>query len=99
MGDDVASTAQMVLDALRDLPAAERDRLHERLADVVAEYQRTNDVRAVDSFFLGLLTTARLHRNPAYRKNLVEVDDQLAEEVAAAIPVGEAVKSLRIRCS
>jgi hypothetical protein len=51
----------------------------------------------VNSFFLSLLTTARLHRNPAYRKNLAEVDDRLTDEMATALPVGDVVESLRAR--
>ena len=69
---------QAIFDALSDLPTDAQDTLRRQLATVLVNYQSTGQIDPAIHFLDSLLMTARLHRNPAYRKRLKE---------AAATPI------------
>lgn len=80
MSDDVARGAADIKAALRDLPMEKQELVQDRLFEVAAQYQATGQVDPLIHYIQSLLMTARLHRNPAYRKSLDEADRE---------PVGE----------
>jgi hypothetical protein len=80
MSDDVARHAADIKAALRDLPVEKQELVQDRLFEVAAQYQATGQVDPLIHYVQSLLMTARLHRNPAYRKSLEQADRE---------PVGE----------
>lgn len=93
--------AQAVADALRrslsDLPVSQQDAAIEALSTVLVEADRTGDASPVSRYVRSLLMTARLHRNPAYKKALREADADLDSDMRDAVPVGEFVAQMRAR--
>lgn len=71
---EVAQGAAEIKDALRDLPLEAQAVVQDRLFEVAAQYQATGQVDPLIHYVQSLLMTARLHRNPAYRKSLAEAD-------------------------
>lgn len=67
--------ARAVRAAIRDLPPDSHAEVLERLAEAVAEYEQTRNARQLLALAEGLLMTARLHRNPDYRKALADADE------------------------
>jgi hypothetical protein len=97
--DDEDARFQEILDALRDLPAADQDAVRSRLAAVARNYERTRQVDPLIHFVESLLVTARLHRNPAYRKALAEADDAQAGAPADVVELGDFMSRMRERHS
>lgn len=80
--------------ALDDMPVEQQQALRDRLVEVVVHHQTTGEVDPLIHFGQSLQMTARLHRNPAYRKSLEEAQ---REPVGAAIDVGDFIQRMRER--
>lgn len=76
VSDDVARAAADLKAALRDLPVEQQEAVSDRLFEVAAQYQATGQVDPLLHYIQSLFMTARLHRNPAYRKSLHEADTE-----------------------
>lgn len=76
-------TSRALRNAILELPLEKQDAVQEQLFAVVADYEATGEIKPVVHFIKSLAMTARLHRNPAYRKSLDEAD-----EAAMSAPQG-----------
>lgn len=76
--DDDEHVAVM-LNALRDLSPADQDGVTQQLARVLANYEATRQIDPIVHFVESLLVTARLHRNPAYRKALAQANEDAGQ--------------------
>jgi hypothetical protein len=94
MSDDVAQAAADIKAALRDLPMEKQEVVQDRLFEVAAQYQATGQVDPLIHYVQSLLMTARLHRNPAYRKSLEEAD---REPVGETTTVADFMQRMRER--
>lgn len=81
VSDEVAREAAEMKAALQDLPVEQQEAVRDRLFEVAAQYQATGQVDPLIHYVQSLLMTARLHRNPAYRKSLLEADSQPAGDL------------------
>lgn len=81
VSNGVARSAADLKTALRDLPVDQQEAVSDRLFEVAAQYQETGQVDPVLHYLQSLFMTARLHRNPAYRKSLQEAESEPAGEV------------------
>jgi hypothetical protein len=71
--------------AIRDLPPESQDQVDRAMAEAAIEYRETGDMTSMRLFVESLLITARLHRNPDYRKALAEAEtDDWTSGVEAA---------------
>lgn len=78
--DDVARAGRELNAALDDMPFEAQAAVRQRLSEVAAHYLAVGEVDPLIHFVRSLQMTARLHRNPAYRKS---VDEAAREPVAA----------------
>lgn len=69
---DSARLAVELKAALDDMPIEQQQAVRDRLVDVAVHLQTTGEVDPALHFLRSLQMTARLHRNPAYRKSLEE---------------------------
>jgi hypothetical protein len=94
---EVATIVRALKLAVQDLPIERQDVAFEQMGAALVETERTGDPGPVSRYVSSLRLTARLHRNPAYIKALREANDDLAEEMAQAVPVGTFVAQMRAR--
>lgn len=83
-----------VSESLRDLPIEAQDVVAGRLIEAAEKFQATRDIEPLARLLDSLWETARLHRNPAYRKALAEADDTGA---AVTVPATDLQEYLRVR--
>lgn len=94
---EVAAVVRALKESIQDLPIERQDAAFEQMGTALVEVKRTGSPTAVSRYVQSLHLTARLHRNPGYKKALAEADSELAEEMADAMPVSQFVDMMRAR--
>lgn len=94
---EVMAVAADLKAAIQDLPITRQDDAFEQMGAALVEAERTGSTTPVTRYVQSLRMTARLHRNPAYKKALAEADADLAEEMSTAVPVSDFLDSMRAR--
>jgi hypothetical protein len=94
-GDDRERLAAELKAALDDMPIEQQQAVRDRLVEVVVHHQTTGEVDPLIHFGRSLQMTARLHRNPAYRKSLKEAQAEPVDP--AGVDVADFMQRMRER--
>jgi hypothetical protein len=94
---EVAAVVSALKESIQDLPIERQDAAFEQMGSALVEVKRSGSPAAVTRYVQSLYLTARLHRNPAYKKALAEADAEFEQEIAESLPVSTFVDQMRAR--